>query len=522
MLVTPRCARVILALTRSAFRVSLPGLAAPSPLKVYRPKRHSMLPSSRTEAAAFLFAALLVLACAAPVSAQDDEFGDDSSDPIKLFQRGQEAHAKKNYEQAIELYEEAISLRPDFPEAEYQRGGALTALGRMSDAEAAYRRASTLNAKWSLPPAALGSLLLRAGGRDAEAEALLRRAVELDPKHLSAVAALAELRTRAGDKAEAVAFWRRATTLRDDDASLWLARARAEQSVKDFGSAIKSYERALALDGSNVAVRLSRAVLLLESGAIETALPELRALEEFARSDQTLALDLANVYGLAGCVEDARRVFEMLPVEARDSEVGRRLYAALNARCDETAEHRAELERLIERDPKNASALACLGSLTRTTEPQRSLEYYQRANAIEPGRAEYAVGFAAALVQLRRFEQAIAVLRRVVAIEPDNYAARANLAAALYGQKLYKEALVEYKWVSSARPDLAVVYFFIGTAHDNLSEYEEALASYEQFLRRADPQTNQLEIEKVNLRLPTLRNQVKRREGVRSQRKAQR
>ncbi|HZI19265.1 MAG TPA: tetratricopeptide repeat protein [Pyrinomonadaceae bacterium] len=476
----------------------------------------------RTEAAALFFAALLLVACAGTTAAQDDELGDDAADPIKLFDRGQEAHARREFEQALELYEEAIRLKPEFPEAEYQRAAALASLGRLPEAEAAYRRASSLNQKWALPHAALGSLLLRAPGREAEAEALLRRAVEIEPKHVSALAALAELRARAGDAAEAVALWRRATALREQDAALWLARARAERATKDPNAAAQSYGRALALDPDGKEARLGRAAALVEAGQAEGALPDLRALEEHARADARLGLDLANVYGLAGRAEDARRVFESLPESARDSEEGRRLGGALTARCEETQEAIAALERLVERDPKNAAALACLGSLARTSDPQVSLEYYRRASALEPSRAEYAVGFAAALVQLRRFEEAVGILRRVVAAEPNNYAAHANLAAALYGQKLYKEAVLEYKWVSRARPDLAVVHFFIGSAHDYLGEYAEALASYEAFLARADPRTNQLEIDKVNLRLPTLRNQIKRGEGVRQQRKAKR
>jgi len=481
-----------------------------------------MFSCSRTEAAALVFAALLLLACAGPAAAQDDVFGDDAADPVKLFDRGQRAHAKKEFEQALELYEEALRLKPDFPEAEYQRAGALAALGRLPEAEASYRRAAALSPKWALPHAALGSLLLRAGGREREAEGLLRRAVEIEPRHLSALAALAELRARAGDAAEAVALWRRATAVRGEDAALWVARARAERAAGDPAAAAQSYERALALDPSAVEAKLGRAASLVEVGQVERALPDLRSLEGAARDDARLGLDIVNLYGLAGRAEDARRLFELLPESARTSEEGRRVRAALGARCEETPEAVAALERLVEGDPQNAAALACLGSLARTTDPRRSLEYYRRANALEPSRAEYAVGFAAALVQLRRFEEAAAILRRVAEAEPDNYAARANLAAALYGQKLYKDAVVEYKWISRARPDLAVVHFFLGSAHDYLGEFEEALASYETFLARADPRTNQLEIDKVNLRLPTLRNQIKRGEGVRQQRKAQR
>src|ERR671927_422036 len=105
-----------------------------------------MLSGPRTRPLAFALAFLFALACAQHVAAQDD-FEDDAADPVKLFNKGQDAHAKKNYEQAIELYDEALKLRPDFPEVEFQKAGALVALKRTGDAAeslALWRRATEL------------------------------------------------------------------------------------------------------------------------------------------------------------------------------------------------------------------------------------------------------------------------------------------------------------------------------------------------------------------------------------------
>lgn len=458
-------------------------------------------------------ALLLSLLFACGTAAAQDEL-EDAADPVKLFNQGQDAHAKKNYELALEFYEEALKLRPEFAEAEYQRGSALVALNRAGAAEQAYRRAMGLRDDWALPPAALGLLLARAGGKEKEAEELLRRSLALDAKGLTALVALAELRTRAGDAREAAELLQRATAVRADDAGLWLARADAEAGAKAPAAAAQSLQRALELEPGNHHVRLRRAQLFIDAGEPARAAEDLSALEAAARSDPQLALALANAYGRAGRETDARRVYETLPAEVRNSEEGRRLHAALGARCEDTPEGRASLERLVEREPRNVPALACLGSLLRTSDPRRSLELYQRALDLEPGNAEHATGYAAALLQMRRFEEAAALLQRVVANAPDNYAAHANLAAALYELKLYKQAIVEYKWLGRARPGLTVVQYFIGSAHDHLGEYEEALAAYESFLAAADAAANQLEIEKVNLRLPTLRSQVKRGEGA--------
>ncbi|HYO91900.1 MAG TPA: tetratricopeptide repeat protein, partial [Pyrinomonadaceae bacterium] len=95
-------------------------------------------------------ALLLVLGCAARTSAQDD-FGDDASDPIQIFKRGQDAHARGDYELAVSLYDAAIKVRPEFPEALFQRGNALVSLNRFPEAEKSFQSAMALRANWSFP-----------------------------------------------------------------------------------------------------------------------------------------------------------------------------------------------------------------------------------------------------------------------------------------------------------------------------------------------------------------------------------
>jgi len=255
--------------------------------------------------------------------------------------------------------------------------------------------------------------------------------------------------------------------------------------------------------------------LYVEAKDFARAAQDLKALEEPAKADAGMALSVTSLYARAGDREAARRVLESLPESARRSPDAERMRASLQAvNCEATPEARAALERMLVDEPDNAALNACLGELYRTSDPPRSLAFYKRAAELQPTNVKYATGYAAALIQLRRFDEAAALLRRVVSAAPDDYVARANYATALYELKLYRQALDEYAWMSKARPELAVIHFFVATAHDRLGEYEEALRAYETFLARADARTNQLEIDKVNLRLPSLRNQIKRGEGV--------
>ncbi|HLA94836.1 MAG TPA: tetratricopeptide repeat protein, partial [Pyrinomonadaceae bacterium] len=98
----------------------------------------------------------------------------------------------------------------------------------------------------------------------------------------------------------------------------------------------------------------------------------------------------------------------------------------------------------------------------------------------------------------------------ILKVAPDNFTVHTNLAAALFQMKRYAEAKAEYLWLLEKQPDLVIAYYLLGITHDQLGEYLDAMANYQLFLRKADPAKNTLEIEKVNLRIPTLQNLIKK------------
>jgi len=249
--------------------------------------------------------ALLVIACfGATARAQDDPFGDAAADPVKLFERGQNAHAKGNVEQALEFYEQAIKVKPDFPEAEFQRGNALVALSRLDEAEAAYRRAVELKKNWSLPYSALGALLVRRS-KDPEAEKVFRQALVIDAKDNVALRMLSEIRLRAGDKQEALDFAKRATLDKEAPASAWVVLAVAQRANGDQPGAKSTLDHILADDPKNLAALIERADLLTETKTYDAAVADLRAAEKIKPGDKFILTRLMFVYQQAGKNEEA-------------------------------------------------------------------------------------------------------------------------------------------------------------------------------------------------------------------------
>jgi tetratricopeptide (TPR) repeat protein len=466
---------------------------------------------------ATLFA--LVSVCPNTAAQTVDTFGDEAADPVRLFERGQSAHARGELEKALGFYEQALKVRPEFPEAEFQRGNALASLGRLGEAEAAFRRAISYKKNWSLPYSALGIVLVRQN-RDKEAEQFLNQALTVDHKDNVALRILSDLRLRAGDAKTALDFAKRATASPDAPASAWVALALAEKANGNIAGAKTAVDHVLANEPENVAALLERADLFLDEKNFEPAITDLKAAAKLKPTDKAVMSRLAYALQQAGKTEEAQSVAKSAGIETQQpsADGGKGVVGTPEeieaANSTDPVVARKALEKLLEKNPRNAMLLGRLGASYRTDDPARSSEYYRRAAEIQPDAPEYALGYAAALVQARRFAEAAGILRRVVRASPDNYTARANLATALYESKRYGEAIPEYEWILSTKPEIVVAHYFIATSHDYLGEYPEALVSYEKFLSLADPKTNQLEIDKVKLRLPTLRRQIQLGEGA--------
>jgi len=466
-----------------------------------------------------LTATCLALLSASPAVYSQEAFGDDATDPVRLFERGQSAHARGELERAIGFYEQALKVRPEFPEAEFQRGNALASLGRLPEAEAALRAAISYKKNWALPHTALGALLMRQS-RDKEAEQFFQQALAIDGKESLALRLLSEIKLRAGDTKSALELAKRATAIPEAPAAAWVGLAIAEKANGDKVAAKTTLDRVLADEPQNLAALMERADLYTDEKNFELAITDLKAAAKLKPDDKAVLSRLAYALQQAGKTDEAAAAAKAAGLEVQQP-TGNGASGVVGtpeeieaANSSDPVVARKALEKLLEKNPRSAMLLGRLGASYRTDDPARSLDFYRRAAEIQPDAPEHALGYGAALVQARRFADAAHILKQVVKATPESYAAHANLAIALYELKRYQESITEYEWILTKKPDATVVHYFIATAHDYLGEYPEALASYEKFLSVADAKTNQLEIDKVKLRLPSLQRQIKLGQGV--------
>ncbi len=472
----------------------------------------------------FQFAVLLFLFLTlAPATFSQEDLSESAEDAVALFNQGQDAHEKGDLKTALGLYDKALKVIPEFPEALLQKGNAEVSLKRYDDAERSFRDAVRLRSDWSLALAKLGEVLVRRHASLAssdpstnplydEAVAILGKAIAAEPGSFPAFVALAELQLNSSRPQEELeATLKRIAALTDGKmnipAALWVARASLENALGQKAQARTSISQALAADAANPAALYAAAEISLADGDTTQANALVARLERSEPVSANLTLIRAKVLLAEGKNSEAAKLLRSIENPARDA-------AALLEKISVVAsQDKAQLERSLETAPKDAAILGRLCSLYRTEDPMRALEYCRRASEAEPGNISHAVGFGAAMVQAKRYDEAAQFLRKLSEYDPDNSTVHANLATALFQLKRLEEAKKEYRWLTEKQPAMPAAYYFLAITHDQLGEYADAMANYQQFLRLADSEKNKLEIEKVNLRLPPLQKQLKDKKG---------
>ena len=435
---------------------------------------------------------------------------DEADDPVEIFNLAQAAHEKGDFEAALKLYDEALKILPEFPEAEFQRGNALLSLNRTDEAEKAFRRSLELRADWTLPMTSLG-ILLSEKNNFREAESFLTKAVNADAENFSAYKALTDLRlkTKAAPDVlkELLAKIQKLTSELNSPAGIWAAQSALENALGDKISAKTSLNRALALDPKEKSALLERAEIALSEGDKTIVSETIKILLQTSPNSDAVKILQARLFAAEGNVAGAVKTLNSVANKTPEVEVLLKKIAVNESFST------IELEKRLDSEPKNAAILGRLCSLLRTENPVKAIDYCRRASEAEPNNVNHAVGFGAALLQAKQYENAALVLERILKIAPDNFTARTNYATSLFQLKRFAEAKKEFLWLTEKQPDLAIAYYFLAISHDNLKEYWDAIANYQQFLRLADAEKNKLEIEKVNLRLPTVQKLSKEKKG---------
>jgi len=150
---------------------------------------------------------------------------------IALYDQAVSASAAREFERALELYDQAIKLNPSHAEAYYKRGNILKDLGRLHAAIASYDQA-----------------------------------ILLTPNYAHAYCNRGVIQQSLGLKSEALSSYNLAIAHDPSDAMAYYNRALLLQDCSRWDEALQSYDQAIAADPAFADAQYNRAVALLSGG----------------------------------------------------------------------------------------------------------------------------------------------------------------------------------------------------------------------------------------------------------------
>ncbi|MEK7833710.1 MAG: tetratricopeptide repeat protein, partial [Acidobacteriota bacterium] len=319
---------------------------------------------------------------------------------------------------------------------------------------------------------------------------------------------------------EAIAEAKAAIAAGDDRAAIFTLLGVALTVTNKFDEALPALDGALKREPKNAAALLYRAEVFIAKNKPNEAVADLRAVLAIEPNTRT-KLRLAALLAQAKQFDVAIVLFqEVVNAEPENSGARTGLTAAL-IDSGKAGDAVAQLEQLIKAEPNRAVLRAQLAELLLPKQPEKALEQYRAAAELDPKNANHHVGVASALVKMRKFQEAVDVLKPVLAANPAGdvaYFAHTNLATALFELDDFPNAAQEFIWIldhpakRGDRKRTAITLYFLGICLDKTGNYEQAMKAYNQFTELASPD-NQLEVEKVKLRLPSLKRQIEQGKG---------
>jgi tetratricopeptide (TPR) repeat protein len=321
----------------------------------------------------------------------------DENNPLYYANCGLSLDALNRFEQALQKYDRALAIHPDYAEALFNRGVTLQKLRRLDQAVRSYDRAVAARPNYAEALCNRG-VVLQELGRFADALASYDRALGVRPNFAEALSNRGNALKAVNRLEDALESYDQALALRPDYVEVLYNRGNTLKELKRLEDAVESYDRAVSSCPHYAEAFSNRGAALEELGRLEDALKSY---------DRAVALraDFAEALSNRGNILKALGRFDQ----------------ALGSYDRALATHPHHVEVLYNRG-------VTLQELQRFTD---AVDSYDRALAVRPHHAEALSNRGVALQELQRFADALESYNLALAARPNYAEAQWNKALLL-------------------------------------------------------------------------------------------
>ena len=361
---------------------------------------------------------LLALSAAAAGQSNPMEQG------LTLFRRGE-------YGAALQEFQSASRIQPKNAVIENLIGITETKLGRIQEANADYLRAIRLNPAIEAPHKNLGFNYLNSNDY-ARAETEFNKALALDPN--------------------------------DTFANYYLVITYLKTARRD--AAIAHLKPAESLVASDADTAFAMAVVCLQANASCDGLNVMDAVERRSGFSPAQEFQLAELLTSRQKYAQAIVIFRHLATEQPESWIAKYNLAVALFEAGQAADAVPVLEQAVQERPADTRVLSLLGNVYESAgKLPQALDAYRRAVAADPGNEDIYLDYTRLLMDLDRYDDAIALIRQGFQNAHDAYALNIRLGAIELMQGSSHEAETAFQKAIAENPEVAIGYVALAKAY---------------------------------------------------------
>jgi tetratricopeptide (TPR) repeat protein len=320
--------------------------------------------------------------------------GENPKDAQSWLRMSQIYRQKRDFNRAREAAEKAKAVDPESLELRFNDVNLLEAEGKTQQAIAALEEllASTAKRSYSGGERANRILLLERLG-------VLLRAAEKPEKAIEAFRRMAELDETLGARVAAQII------------ETWRAAKNTNKALEEAEAAIKKYPQ-------DRMVRLVRATVLAESGRADEGAEDLKKLLD-GKDDREVWVALAQVYEKAKNFSEQSKALEAAEKLSDSKEEREAIYfmrGAMYEKMKRYEEAEQQFRRVLEMNPKNASALNYLGYMLadRGVRLEEAHQLISKALELDPDNAAYLDSLGWVYYRMGKLDEAERYLLRAI------------------------------------------------------------------------------------------------------------
>jgi tetratricopeptide (TPR) repeat protein len=342
-----------------------------------------------------------------------------SNNAIALYKQGDTFYNLKSYDRALQAYEKALKIRPEYAEAWIGKGNVQQASSQFKEALNSYEKAIQIQPKswqaWVGRAQVLDKL-----GKSQEAIETYKGAIQIDKNAKEAWQGLAQIQMKLKQYPEAISSWERLLKIESDNPSAWYQKGWAWQNLREYQEAINAYDKAVEMKPDFFAAWYQKGNVLMNLRKEEEAVQAYEKAVQFQAK-----LDVA-WYSLGIALSRLERNEEALNAYTQATQA--------KANNGEAWYQKGWTLHQLKRYDEAISAYETVLRLY----PKNERAWYNKGNV---------------LYILKRYNDAIASYQKTVTLKQDYYQAWNSLGNSLLQVKRYQEAINAYNRTLHYQPD---------------------------------------------------------------------